>query len=533
MQTSEVDLSFAEAERPISITRLVRTLQAYAPVILIGTGVVAALYAVVAILIAIRSPSEKLTAQPFRLEFDGATRGEYPNGSRFNPHDIVSTQALLKAYRENDLSRFTSFEAFARSVFILNANPEYEVAAAEYASRIADPKLAPVDRERLQKEWEAKKAAFARNDLSINLFRSKETGKIPETIARKVLTDVLRHWADQAINEIHVLDLGISIVSPDVVSLSDVSEREQVMALQVLRGRIGEALENIRKLSEVPGTALVRSSGGMSLNEIRLEFEDLLKYRVEALAQLTLGSGALNEPAITAAFLEAQLAYDLRRVRAAEERLQLLRDALAVYTQTDRGPILSTVNPNGAGRAGSAETRTSPGGETVMPQISDTFIDRLAQLTARSNDIDYRQTLVDELRESSEQLVPAREAVEYDRQMLAALRAGRAAQIGRPVLAGEIVRAKKDARRLIEHMNEIHKIISRNINPRGELYSVPAPALTRIERGFALRSLVLPGVAVCLAAMLLLTVLAFVHHHLQREAIAEAPAAEHSAGPVV
>src|SRR5881409_3052843 len=100
---------FDSVERPVSVSHLVRTLRAYAPVMVIAMLLVATGYAVCAILLYILSPTERTTMQPFRLEFRGATEGTLPNGVRFTPSEIISTPILLKVFEQDNLAPFTTF----------------------------------------------------------------------------------------------------------------------------------------------------------------------------------------------------------------------------------------------------------------------------------------------------------------------------------------------------------------------------------------------------------------------------------------
>ncbi|MEA2339376.1 MAG: hypothetical protein QOE82_3383, partial [Thermoanaerobaculia bacterium] len=129
-----------EVDRPMSISHLVHTLKAYAPAIILSLAAAAVLYVVAGVAIYVFSPSQRITSQAFRLDFEGASEAKYPNGIKFSASDITSTPILLKVFRENQLDRFTSFPSFSRSVFVLEANLDYERLAAEYQARLADPK---------------------------------------------------------------------------------------------------------------------------------------------------------------------------------------------------------------------------------------------------------------------------------------------------------------------------------------------------------------------------------------------------------
>jgi hypothetical protein len=70
-------------DRPVSISHLVHTLQAYGPAILLSIAAIAVLYTIVGVAIYVFSPTQRITSQKFRLDFEGASDGRYPNGIKF------------------------------------------------------------------------------------------------------------------------------------------------------------------------------------------------------------------------------------------------------------------------------------------------------------------------------------------------------------------------------------------------------------------------------------------------------------------
>ncbi|HEV2722166.1 MAG TPA: hypothetical protein VG323_19245, partial [Thermoanaerobaculia bacterium] len=240
-------------ERPMSISHLVHTLGAYAPVIVLSMAAIALLYIVVAIALYVFAPAQQITTQKFRLDFAGSNEGKYPNGLKFTSSDITSTPILLTVFKNNQLDRFTSFPSFSRAIFILEANADYERLAADYQARLADPKLSVIDRERILREWQAKASAVAKNDYSVNWLRTRDTAGVPEPLVRKALLDTLSGWAQYATKEEHVLSYRLNVYSPDMMA-PEAATREPMVAIQVLRSKIYKILQNVDDLRNVPGS---------------------------------------------------------------------------------------------------------------------------------------------------------------------------------------------------------------------------------------------------------------------------------------
>ena len=510
------------ADRPMSISRLVHTLNAYAPAILLSLAAVAVLYIIVAVAIYVFSPTQRITSQKFRLDFEGASEGKYPNGIKFSSSDITSTPILLAVYKDNHLDRFTTFPEFSRSMFVLEANLDYERLAAEYQSRLADPKTSAIDRERIMREWQAKAASIAKNDYALNWMRTRNTAGVPESVVKKVLLDTLTGWARYAANEQHVLTYRLTVYSPQIIGQND-SNGELIVAIQELRSKVYKVLQNIDVLRDVPGSELVRTPDGMSLDEIRLRLEEIIRFRLEPLTGRVSASGLIANRPATLRFLESQLSYDQRHLKGMQDYADSIRESFAVYS-LERG-----FTPDNASTATAPPSRdqsrpqTQQRSDTVMPQINDTFLDRLVTLTSQSGDIQYRQKLVDDYRHAVQLVIPAQQAVSYDQEVLAQIRDGSAGAgtVQAAEVRSEIDSAQAEVKTLLGRVINIYDAISNNLSPSKELYTLTAPPYVRTEHSRSLAQLALYGVAVLALSLPIIVVLCLIHARIRDEEASE------------
>ncbi len=502
-----------ESETPISFSHLFHTLRAYAVVIVLSmTGVVIA-YSIVAIALYLFAPTLKTTSLSFRLDFEGAERRQFPNGLRFSPSEIVSAPVLVKVFDANHLERFTNFGNFSRSIVILESNPAFELLSAQFQSRLADPKLSPIDRERIENDFEMKRASLAKNEYSINYLRGFDRG-MPETLIRKVLSDTLATWAQFAINEQHALDYRVSVLSPQILEVPSVEPDDYITRIQVLRSKVFRIIDNVGELQKMPGADLARTSDHLSLDEIQFRLEEIVRFRFEPLVGLVRNSGLIANPALTIRFLENQLAYDQRLLQARQSEADVIRQALAVYTE-QRGESMASAANGTNGRTGAARAT----GETVMPQLSDSFIDRLLTLTTQSADTQYRQHLVNDYRLATTKMIPLQQAVAYDTQILNEVRNSPvAAQRSDPsVVQRQLEQSVAEVRKLILKMNEIYQVVSRNTNPSTQIYAVTDTPVSRTETAFSARRLLLYGILVLLIAFPITVVACLLHNRVREE----------------
>jgi len=514
-------------ERPVSVSHLVHTLRAYRLVIGLSMAAVALLYIVVAVALYIFAPAQRITTQKFRLDFAGAADGTYPNGLKFSSSDITSTPILLVVFKNNQLDRFITFSGFARAVFVLEANPDYERLAADYQGLLNDPKLSAIDRDRILREWQAKAAAIAKNEFSLNWLRTKDTASVPESVVRKALIETLSGWAEYATKEEHVLSYRLNVYSDEVMAPTNI-DGEPMVAILVLRSKIYKILQNIDDLRKAPASELLRTSDGMSLEEIRLRLEELVRFRVEPLTARVSTNGLISDRAATLRFLESQLAYDQRQLKAAQDQAELIRQSLAVYSNEQRGFGADVTATAAESRD---QTRVPPPSRTeaVTPQISESFIDRLMALTSQTNDVQYRQRLVDDYRRAAQAAIPAEQAAAYDQEIITVVKNGSAAASPAQAAAvnGEIAAVQNEARKLLAHVNEIYSFISKNLHPSRELYTLTAPPVARTERARNLGRLALYGVALLAVSLPIIVVLCLIHARVRDEEAAEGYVAPH------
>ena len=502
-------------EPPISATRLLRTLAAYRRILALALLAIVIGYSVLALVLFLRAPTVRTTTLLFKLNFEGASSGRYPNGLTFSPADIVGTWILNDVFQANQLGQFTTGVKFGRAIGILESNPQYDAAAADYQARLADPRVSPIDRERILREWETKRNSLSRNEYALTFVRTEGVQRIPEPAVRKAMVDILGTWARVAASERHVLEYPVSVLSPSFVSPAASDPDEPIVSAQLLRGKIRHVMENVAGVQEIPGSELLRSTEQRaSLQEIQLRLEDLVRFRLDPLVQTIRTSGLIVNPAGTASFLETQLQYDRHVLKRHETSIASVREALSMYALQNRSPSTAVRGP---GPSTPDPNRAAPT-ETLMPQLGDTFIDRLAELTRASAGLEYRQKLIDEYRRLTRELIPAQEAVAYDEDLVARVRtAERGGGADRRTVTADLERIRADVSALLVELNDIYGSLSRNRTPVAELFTTTAPFTTQSIRGRDAGVLVLYGVLVLLISLPILLMTALIHHRQRRE----------------
>jgi len=502
-------------EPPIAISHIVRTLRAYLPVIGLSLGAVIVGYLILSVAIYLLSPAQAVTTLRFRMDFKGAEIGEYPNGTKFSSSEIITTPVLLKVYEANNLSRFTTFADFTKSIFVLESNMAHDALSMQYQGRLSDPKLSPIDRDRLQREYESKLASLSKDQYSINYLRPSKVKSMPDVMARKLLRDILNEWALFATREQHVLEYRMALLSPSAVAdTATVSGVDPVIATQMLRANVTRVLSNIDRLRQIPAADLVRTKKEqLSLFDAATRLEDILRFRLDPLVENIAASSILTDRASTIRFLEAQRQYDERALAGQRAKMEAVRQALTLYV-SGRAPT---------GDRNVSPTTPAPGVDPVMPQLSENFVDRMIQMTTNPADVNYRKDLTDDYQFEARIAVPLEQAVEYDIAVLEVLRRpASGASLTREAVDQQLAAARKEVRTIVLQVHEIYAGISRNMNPATQLYSVIGVPATRFERSTGIKKLALYGLLTCFIALPIIVVLCLLHNRIREEEASEA-----------
>ncbi len=477
---ADTDVYFEQSRPSFLLSRLAGALRRQSRVILGAFAVFLVALLILGAVAVLLAPAQRVVSLPFRVEFQGAERGLYPSGAKFSASEIVATPILKRVHEANGLGRFIPFGEFSESIFVVESNRALEALTREYSAKLSDNRLSAVDRERLEAEFSDKRATLSRNEYALTY--ASDSGDLSKTLVIKALTDVLSTWAEVAAEEKGVLEYQIPVLSVNVLRRDALTSPDAVVALDVLRTRIDSVLRNIDELEKAPGAIVLRAGPlNLSLSEVRLLLSDLMRFRVQPLLLLQLDRQNAGSDSATIHFLQSQLSYNRRQLDLAGSRVDALTTSLRMYSRR------SEASPESEPERAAADA--------VTPQLSDDFLERLIQLTNQGQDIEYRQQVVDEIRDASLQLLPYQQEVEHYEELLRTI--GASAAGGAPAtddVRQQMAAIVDDVAEAIQHLNAIYDRLSLNLNPSTILYTVTAPPETRIERPVSARELALWGV---------------------------------------
>ena len=504
-------------DEEVSLKPYFETLWGYRRVIGAAFVGVAALYLVGVLLVFLLAPVERLGSIQFRLLFEGAEKGEYPSGMRFSSSEIVAGPVLTEVFKANELQRFGTYADFQDSVFVLQSNLDLELLAYEYRARLADTKLSPVDRERVEEEFRKRREAMIDPVYTISMRRQERLTTLPRDLMNKVLLDILATWGKQADERKGATKYGVDVLSPSILRRDMLDQEDSLVAIDILRAKTSRVLATIEEIDKLPGARTVRvGENRVTLAEVRAGLEDVIRFKLEPILSLIRSEGITKNARARLIYANNQLFQLRQEQQESAARVQALQASVREFS-TQRGLSVSDT------KAGSAGSTSGTGGGTVTPQLDQSFLDRIMGLSTAKDEFEYKREITDRmLSESDKMAARGREAAYYE-DLAKELRTSSGRTLGSPemvtLIKGRSAEAFNEIVKGIELTALIYKELSAlNLNPATTVFAVTEPFMQRTLRSLTLRTVALYLVLVLMLTLIVTPVGCLVHHALRRHA---------------
>lgn len=511
-----------EEDDSISLAPIIQTLKEYGTVIKISLVAIVVVLLIVGLAAYLMTPTQRAATLRFRLDFEGVDKGEYPNGTKFSSAEIVSTPVLSQVFEANDLKRYSSFDRFKNSVFVLESNRDLELLEKEYQSRLSDTKLSPVDRERVEKEFQQKRESLSIGEYALNLVREEHAVSMPSSLINKVLNDILGAWAQNADERKGALKYRVPVYSRNIIQKQFIEAEDHIVTVDILRSKINRIVDNIESLSELPGATVIRTGKQrISLAEVRANLEDVRRFGLEPLIGHILASGLSKDPRAVTLYLESRLGQTQLDQQEAQGKVKTLQAALQQYMQ-ERGAL--TTSESRPGGALGSPLGGSGGVTAMIPQFGESFLDRLLEMSNRNNDIQFRQNITERIIKDGLTTVTLDKEVTYYKDLLTDFKgfSGRdPAQSAAATQAAATIKAnsEKALNSILESLDQVNaiyqEISAQNLNPRTTLYTITGPTFFISERALSATKLAMFSAMVLIFALIVIPLGCLTHAYLK------------------
>lgn len=323
----------------------------------------------------------------FHFTFPTVEAGRYPNGMPFSLNELIDPDVLNLVYAQMDLDKFgldrdKFYGAFAIRPFLLT---EAEI-ADRYRAQLSDRRISFVERERIEQELKSRLEQGSRTaaELSFTVLGSVD---IAAEIGRAIVQRVPLAWSQQAIETRGVLRVPGFSGSPNLIAQSSLDQQLlplRIISLTVASHRLQDRLTELMKMPGVQTT--LDPASHESIRDIERGLQDYQLFLMNPLLSSLVTYGFADGLDGVMQIIERRIA-DLQ-VQSAD----LDRQAEAISQTVDQF-VRATVTLKGR----AVEVRGSElgvqGGATI-PQIGESFIDRLIDLTRRDRESEQFQPFI-------------------------------------------------------------------------------------------------------------------------------------------
>lgn len=496
----------------ISLRVYFETVWRYRQVVGLAVLLVTVVFAIAILVAVVRAPKERTASLQVRLLFEGASRDTYPNGTPFSPTEIIDTPVATAVFAANDLQRFGTYEDFKRGLSVQHASPELYNLSAEYQTKLADYRISPVQRERLEEEFKAKREALDDPVVMISLRRTERFTELPEALAEKVLADTLATWAELATTSKGILRYDVPVLSSRILPRDGVAADDYLQRVDLLRAHADRLLRTIGDLEQLPGARAFRTGGdGPSLPEIRANVEDVVRFELEPLL------GTIRTEGVTRNARQLALYASTRAFQLRHDRQELEARASAV---------LAGLRAYAAGPASQAAAAVAA---IPDPKPAEAELDRLERRIAGTlkEDLDFRRSLTTQLIEATQRGSSLdREIAYYDELARGAKGLGARANGPADLVASVTTRTEKAGEFLTKATDQLSAfyadLSARNLGAAARLFVVTRPFADQTDNALAAATVWRLYALLLLLTMLIVPGGCLVHDSLRRRAAAAA-----------
>lgn len=309
--------------------------------------------------------------------------GQYPNGSPFNPRDLVAGRvldAVAKRYPDVDAA------ALAKGIRADYSNVLLEKSEIRLGGFLADAK-APEDVRRAANQVLDDLRAQTRSMVTVKLDRSEIN--LPTAQAQALLVDLVDVWADQAIRR-GLMNVDIS----RPVAVFTVSGDDNLIDAFEGVAKYTDGLNtSIKQLEEMPGSQSLVVDG-RTLNDIKRELEVLRAADIDPLRSFAYSESAMlasTSPAISIRLSARKRLLELEHTRL----VSLIKSYDSSLTQLSHADRLDLPARQGA----------EAGNPVIGSQMDQSFLGSLLELGSKLSNVEFREELFKKRTTAVEQLL--------------------------------------------------------------------------------------------------------------------------------
>jgi len=509
-------------DEEISLTEIFKGLWRYRITIVASLVVSCVLAFLALILVYVVTPDRQSASLPFRVLFEGAAQGQYPNGLKFDPSDVVASPVLEQVYNGNDLQQYLTFLEFKRALFVAETNPALSLLDKEYEQKLSNSKLSMVERQSLELEFHEKRVGLRNESYQLNLTHSSRLFDLPESLLDKVLKDILFTWAEMADGHKGAFKYRIPVFSQNILPPNLLVDQDYIVTIDIFADKIDKIFKNIDRISQLPSAQVLRvGEENIGLSEIYSNLNDTRQFKLEPLVGLVRSTGLSKNAKLASLYLQNQLFQLQLDQQEAQDKIKVLESSLNFYlekTQRFTSQQMDTSSQQA--------TNTGALSTTYIPQFGDSFLDRIVEMSTQGNDVQFRQEIASRIVEEGIKVAQIDKKVQYYTSLIEAMTlANKNTKENLEII--ELIKSRfseieSDIFTALDQMNAIYLSISNsNLRPQAELYTITDPITVESYRAFLSKKGILVVVLFVFTSMLVTLLGCFIHSTVRSKKILE------------
>lgn len=430
----------------------------------------------------------------FRPTFSGIGESRYPNGLPFSPNDVTAGPILDRAYDDNKISDPCDRESFRGAFFVEQRSDQSVFLDLEYQARLSEPRITSVDRKILQEEHAARRRSLPLQ-YRLVFVMPEACEAMPSVLLSKVMVEVLNTWATESEARRGVLRQQVEVLTPATLDVTVTGPGGLLLRADLLRTALLRVIANVIEVGNLYGAELVRlGPERLTFAEVQGKLRDLVGSKLDPLV-MTSGRSMVRESSV---WVAETVAAAERKQHAAEQKAAAFQTALREFSRPLEAPTEK--------RAGSTAPVTGPGtgaGQTMLPQVDSSFVDRIIEMATES--IRYRQQLTNQMVQAHLEAVAEEERAAYYRRLLQSS-GGSGGIVDPEELAARFADIIAEGKALTKQFGDLYDEFSRvSLRAAGAMYVTEKPVAVEVSQRFSNRSVLnIAGVtflAVLLAAL--------------------------------
>lgn len=456
--------------------------------VLLAAGLFSASYVIL--------PKKVQSELEFVLNFPEAALGAYPNQIPFRPEDLLENSLLRSLYEVNKLQDYLRFDEFKSGFSLERGGLDLDLVRSEFRGRLDDRKLSLDDREKIEAQYEGQLKSLPATTYRLRFTQqNRQACRLPPAQINKIMEEVLRRWSDNAVKQKKVIAFAARLPS-QMAALKKTSDPLAVLTEVLERARA--LAEGFGEMARLPGGHQAMLSDGAKLADLSLRLDFLQEIRIPQIRAALLGS--IDDPG-QAAMIERVLRLQMR-IR--EDRLRLAGERLSAALSTYREYLTSTTPATAAtGQPSPKEGEVGSGGGTQL-QFSESFLTKLMELGGGQQDVQYRLSLVEKVRNARLEAAAEESALRETQGILEAMskeepKSGRTDFPAKASIPADPISSSDFMLSLSQGCNEINaliadsealrsKITENYMSPQTSLYRIIVPCATRGYSPLTLRN---------------------------------------------